>query len=456
MRFPPWYGREGSATGGTNRKYRRGVSGLLGDWSDLGSLERIAAGVRDGSLDPVSLVERALRRAYETARLNAVVHIDAEGARRAAAEHDRKGLLAGIPVLVKEIVEVAGWPFRCGSAAYEDRVGEQDADVVRRLRLAGAIPVGLTYSHEFAYGCTGTSNRLGPCRNPHDLSRMTGGSSAGAAAAVAAGVVPLAIGTDTAGSVRIPAALCGTTGVIPSRGTLPTTGVFPLSQTLDRLGVLTTTVPDATHALTALTTALTQSSGTTGRVGVVVNPEQLELDGEVGAAWEAVLGRLRGEGWDLREVRLPEWKDVDSTAYDVQGPEAAAIHAGRDTTAYQPDVQERLREAAAVPGWRYVKALARASELTRQTLDLLDGLDAIALPTVLTTAPPIDATEIGGHSVRSRLLRNTRLANLTGLPALTLPLPTTALPAGLQLLAATDTALLTTATRLEHHLHHHP
>src|SRR5689334_2941016 len=191
------------------RRHDAAVS-VSSPWSDgsVRTLEETAAGVRNGSLDPVELVEGALARAADAAELNAVVHLDVEGARKTAAAHDRTGALAGVPVLVKEIVEVEGLPYRCGSASMDD-VGRKDAEVVRRLRAAGAIIIGLSHTHEFAYGCTGTSNRVGPCRNPHDLSRMTGGSSSGSAAAVAAGVVPLAIGTDTAGSVRIPAALCG-------------------------------------------------------------------------------------------------------------------------------------------------------------------------------------------------------------------------------------------------------
>ena len=157
------------------------------------------------------------------------MHLDVDGARKAAAAHNRTGALAGVPVLVKEIIEVEGLPYRCGSASM-DEVGQQDADVVRRLRAAGAIVIGLSHTHEFAYGCTGTSNRVGPCRNPHDPSRMTGGSSSGSAAAVAAGVVPLAIGTDTAGSVRIPAALCGVVGFKPSYDTLPTDRGLPVVQ----------------------------------------------------------------------------------------------------------------------------------------------------------------------------------------------------------------------------------
>ena len=128
----------------------------------MSGLAVIAEGVRSGRLDPVVLVEQALQRAEDSKHLNAVVHLDAEGARKDAADHTRTGALAGVPVLVKEIIEVEGLPYRCGSASM-DEIGQRDAEVVARLRAAGAIVIGLSHTHEFAYGCTGTSNRVGPC-----------------------------------------------------------------------------------------------------------------------------------------------------------------------------------------------------------------------------------------------------------------------------------------------------
>jgi Asp-tRNA(Asn)/Glu-tRNA(Gln) amidotransferase A subunit family amidase len=422
-----------------------GMTRRLGDWHDLGTLERIAAAVRAGDLDPVDLTSRALRRAAESADLNAVVHLDAEGAMAAAADHDRRGPLAGIPVLVKEIVEVEGWPFRCGSASFEDRVGVRDAEIVRRLRAAGAVLVGLSHSHEFAYGPTGTSNRIGPCRNPHDPDRMTGGSSAGAAAAVAAGVVPLAIGTDTAGSVRIPAALCGVVGAKPAGSTLPTCGVFPLSQTLDTVGVLTRSVADAAYALEVLSEQ-SLSAAATGVFGVAVNPECEPFEPEVGRAWSAALDRLLAAGARLEDVALPDWATMAATATGLQAPEAVAIHQGRDMSAYQPDVRERLRAAAEVPAWRYVKARAAAVELGATVSDLLADLDAVLSPTVPIVAPPLDATHVGTVQVRDHLLRITRPANLTGHPAWSVPVPAAGLPVGLQILA-TDNARAAAAAR---------
>lgn len=411
-------------------------AGWCDEW--VMALEEIAAGVRAGRLDPVVLVEEALGRVGEWERLNAVVHLDVEGARKAAADHSRLGALAGVPVLVKEIIEVEGLPFRCGSASM-DGIGRRDAEVVARFRAAGAIVIGLGHSHEFAYGCTGTSNRVGPCRNPCDLTRMTGGSSSGAAAAVAAGIVPLAIGTDTAGSVRIPAALCGVVGFKPAYGTLPVDGVFPLAQSLDHVGVLTTTVADAAYALEAITgTVRAPDQGAAPRLGMVVNEEYLDYTPDLGAVWERAISRIEAMGAVISDVRLPDWAESSEVAADIQGPEAAANHAGRSTERYQPDVQERLREAAAVSVERYDAARSRAVEISKTMDDLLRQVDAVITPTVLTTAPPIDVvdTNAGALAVRAQLLKNTRLANLTGHPAITVPLPTTGLPVGLQVIAS--------------------
>jgi aspartyl-tRNA(Asn)/glutamyl-tRNA(Gln) amidotransferase subunit A len=414
-------------------------------------IEQVAAAVRSGAVDPVDLVERALQRAEETAELNAVVHLDAEGARKTAAGHDRTGALAGIPVLVKELIEVEGLPFRCGSHTMNE-VGKTDADVVRRLRAAGAIVIGLSHTHEFAYGVTGTSNRAGPCHNPHDPSRITGGSSAGAGAAVAAGVVPLAIGTDTAGSVRIPAALCGVVGFKPLRNTLPTDGVFPLAQSLDHVGVLTTSVADAQYAIDSLTGVPTARTASPPRLGLVSNPEHLDCSPDVLQAYSTAIARLRAEGAATSDVEVPDWLEVIMTGGDLQGPEAVANHVGRAVEDYQPDVQQRLQEAAEVPAWRYVKARARTAELIAELGEILGGFDAILLPTVQLVAPTFAEYEHDPVGIRLKLLRNTPLASLTGYPAYSLPLPVEGLPIGLQIVALDNESASAVAAWIEHAL----
>lgn len=413
-------------------------------------IQSIADGVRAGELDPVELTEQALARAADAAGLNAVVHLDPEGALRAAAQV-RDGALAGVPLLVKEIIMVADLPYPCGSARCANQISLGDAEVVRRARAAGAVIIGLSHSHEFAYGCTGESNVTGPCRNPHDPSRMTGGSSSGSAAAVAAGVVPLALGTDTAGSVRIPAALCGAVGAMPSRGTFSAVGVYPLSVSLDRVGVLTTSVADARYAVAALAgLELGPPGGGPPRLGVVTDPDLLDCSAEVSAAYRAALDQL-GDA-ELVEVRIPEWDELAEVAFDVQGPEAAAVHTG-STDGLQPDVVERLRVAREVPGWRYVEARRLMDPLTAAVGRLLSTVDALVLPTVPIVAPPLGASSAevasGTHPVRDLLLRNNRPVNVTPYPALSIPVPSPGLPVGLQVIARDNPTVFAAAEWME-------
>jgi len=405
-------------------------------------IETVAARVRAGELDPVLLVQEALNRAEKAADLNAVVHLDAAAAIDSArlVARDRRGALAGIPILVKEIIEVAGLPFRCGSTVFEDRIGQRDAEVVRRAGAEGAIVIGLAHSHEFAYGCTGTSNRAGPCRNPADLSRMAGGSSAGSAAAVAAGVVSLALGTDTSGSVRLPAALCGVVGAKPARGTLPLDGVFPLAASLDHVGVLTRSATDAEYAVRILSgaDATVPEEPVSGfpTVGVVANLEALDCAPEVRVAFEAALAAVFAAGAPMFDVELPDWATMVAAVSDIQGPEAAAVHAellAAQADDYQADVRNKLWAAMEVPGWRYVWARAQAGAVRRDVTRALSSCDAVVMPTVPIVAPGLDEDEI---QVRDLLLRNTRPPSLTGLAAISIPIPSGGgLPVGLQVVA---------------------
>lgn len=409
------------------------------------SIESVAARVRSGDLDPVSLVEEALSRAEKSVDLNAVVYLDAEAALDSArlVARDRRGALAGIPILVKEVIEVAGLPFRCGSNVFLDRIGERDAEVVRRAGAEGAIVIGLAHSHEFAYGCTGTSNRVGPCRNPADLTRITGGSSAGSAAAVAAGVVTLALGTDTSGSVRLPAALCGVVGVKPARGTLPLDGVFPLAESLDHVGLFTRSVADAQYAVGVLAGVAASHAvdppGGFPTIGVVSNSDALDCAPEVWRAYDAVLAAVFMAGAPMFDVALPDWAAMIAAVIDTQGPEAAAVHAellAARPDDYQPDVRDKLWAAMEIPGWRYVWARAHAVTAKEELDRCLATCDAVVMPTVPIVAPSLDEDEI---EVRDLLLRNTRPASLTGHAAISIPMPVDGgLPAGLQVIATDD------------------
>jgi aspartyl-tRNA(Asn)/glutamyl-tRNA(Gln) amidotransferase subunit A len=274
---------------------------------------------------------------------------------------------------------------------------------------------------------------------------MTGGSSSGSAAAVAARIVPLAIGTDTAGSVRIPAALCGVVGFKPSYDTIPRDGVFPLSQSLDHVGVLTRTAADAAYAMQSLAD-VGGLSVDTPRLGIATNPEYLLFGPGMSSAWSAAV-----KTFDAVEVQLPDWSHSFTTAANLQGPEAVANHQSRTHDRYQADVQQRLREAATVKPVDYERAREEAVGIRRQLDAVLQEVDAVLTPTVLTTAPLITeaATADGGLAVRKQLLNNTRLANLTRHAAVSIPLPTDGLPVGLQLIAASNEKAVAVACWLE-------
>ncbi|RCG29844.1 amidase [Sphaerisporangium album] len=403
--------------------------------------------MRAGVLSAADLVDRALESiAALDGPLNAFVTVDAEAARLAARRADAeraagvdRGPLHGIPVAVKDIIETAGMTTEMGSAHFAGHVPGQDATCVRRLREAGAIIVGKTTTHEFAYGPTGDRSRNGPSRNPHDPARMTGGSSGGSAAAVAAGMVPLAIGTDTGGSVRIPAALCGVVGFKPAYGAVPVHGVFPLASSLDHVGVLAGTAEDCGPAFRVLAGQVPASATQVGspRVARLVTDAPPLVDPSVAGVVEAAFP-------DAEEVTFPGVAELYQVYAAIQGSEAYAVHADRVARSphlFDPEVLDRLRHAGGIPGWRYVRAAEARESFRGRVAALLDRYDLLALPTVAVPAPPIGARdlEVGGVRVpvRDALLSFTSPWNLAGVPAVSVPAGAVGgLPVGAQLICA--------------------
>jgi 1-carboxybiuret hydrolase len=400
----------------------------------------LAAGLRDGTLTPADLVDHALAEAQRLdPALNAFVTVDADGARAAArraaeelaAGRDR-GPLHGIPVAVKDLVDTAGLRTTMGARHFADHVPAHDAGCVRLLREAGAVVVGKTVTHEYAYGPTGDTSATGPARNPYRHSAMSGGSSAGSAVAVAAGIVPLAIGTDTGGSVRIPAACCGIVGLRPTSGAIPLDGVFPLSPTLDAVGPIARTVGDCRllwHALAA-----PRPADGPARIGWVP-PETFH------PADEAVTRAARALVPNAAAVDVPYARELLAAYRLIQGSEAYAIHAERIATApelFSEELLDRLAAAERVRGWEYVRALADRRAAVAAIPELFAGHDVLALPTVPITAPPVGARQarVGGTQieVRAALLALTSPWSVLGLPALSVPAGLVdGMPVGLQL-----------------------
>ncbi|MGI5430852.1 amidase [Streptomyces sp. CA-179760] len=385
-------------------------------------------------------------------------------ARELAGGTDR-GPLHGVPVAVKDNVATAGLRTTMGSRHFANHVPAQDADCVARLRSAGAIILGKTTTHEFAYGPTGDRSANGAARNPYDGARMSGGSSGGSAAAVAAGIVPLALGTDTGGSVRIPAAYCGIVGLKPTQDAVPTDGVFPLSPTLDTVGALARTADDCRLLWEALVGPRPDGPGAAGqphtaprpRIGWI-DPETLfPTDSAVTRAARRTLDLLGPDEARVDEVAMPPEAllPVYST---IQGAEAYSVHAHRMASApglYDPEVLARLRDAAGVQPADYHEALLVRRRARGAIVDLLRRYDLLALPTVPIPAPLLEARTVpatgGSVDVRKALLALTSPWSVAGLPALTTPAGfVDGVPVGLQLIAPPggEHLLLTTATAL--------
>jgi len=400
----------------------------------------LAADLRAGRFTPADLVDYAFADAARLGSLNAFVTLDEPGARAAArraadelAAGVDRGPLHGIPVAVKDLVDTAGLRTTMGSRHFADHVPAHDAECVRLLREAGAVVVGKTVTHEFAYGPTGDRSAHGPAHNPYRPSAMSGGSSAGSAVAVAAGIVPLAVGTDTGGSVRIPAACCGVTGLRPTYGAVAGDGVFPLSPTLDAVGPIARTVDDCRLMWHAL-------GGTPGARAAAARIGWVRPWHPTDPAVADVVRRLV-PGAD--EVDGPDGRALQDVYRVIQSSEAYAIHADRVATApglFGDELVARLRVAADVRGWEYVRALEDRRRAIDAAGELFADHDVLAMPTVPVTAPPVGAREAmaGGKEiqVRAALLSLTSPWSVLGLPALSVPAGTVdGMPAGLQLVA---------------------
>ncbi|MFI7640713.1 amidase [Nonomuraea sp. NPDC049400] len=358
------------------------------------------------------------------------------------------GLLDGWTLAVKDLIALAGRPIGAGSAVRAGAAAETTtAEVVARLIGAGAEVVGSTALHEFAFGTSGINRHTGTPDNPNAPGHITGGSSSGSAAAVADGSARISLGTDTGGSIRIPAALCGVAGFKPSFGLYPTAGVFPLSPSLDHVGLHARNVPDLCLAHRALGHAVGDAVGRV-RLGVLTS-EVEAADDPVREATERALARLEDAGHDLVPVEGPAPETVFATSTAIMFTEAAAVHEPTlGSTRYGPDVYGRLATGAMISGTTYHNALAARRRLIEQVRASLADVDALIGPTVPLLAPTLEAAS-QDSTLPARLVANTRLANVTGLPALSLPLPSAGPPIGLQLTGLADGDLLALAAAVE-------
>ena len=303
--------------------------------------------------------------------------------------------LWGVPFAVKDLIDIAGLPTTCGSRANSNEPVRRTATVVRRLEEAGGILLGKTNLLEYAYGAVHPD--IGDTRNPWDPARTAGGSSGGSAAAVAAGVCPLALGSDTGGSVRIPAAYCGVVGFKPSYGLLPVDGVTPLAPSLDHVGPLTRTCRDAREAVAVLADSpemLTAASKPLSHLSVGVPQgylEEVTLQAGVAAAFDALVSRLQASGVTLKEVEVWEIERANEALLDLLYPEASVIHEqnmeGREHL-YGPTTWGQLQEGFTRPAVQYLKAQRFQRDFSERLRALFSEVDFLGMPTVPGARPP--------------------------------------------------------------------
>ena len=439
------------------------------------SMEEVARLLRQRKVSPIELTKLMLERIERlNPKLNAYVTVTAElalaQAGRAEAElcaprgrkgHRDRGLLHGIPISLKDNIYTAHVRTTAGSAILKDFVPGRNAPVVNFLLRTGAVLLGKANMHEFAYGVTSNNPHFGPVRNPWDVHRIPGGSSGGSAAAVAAGLCYGSIGTDTGGSVRIPAGLCGVVGLKPTLGRVPIDCVIPLSPKLDCVGPLTRTVADAALLLEPIFVRGKREQPLSKALQPLARSHEFRLgvprefffdviDEDVWLVFDEALRALRKLGAHLIEVSIPLLNETENAGNQIAWAEATHYHQQSGwfparADEYSEDVRVRLELGTKVPATAYLQALETREKFIQQFhLALAEAkLDALVVPTTPIAAPLIgeEITPVGGKdcSTRALLLRLNRPANLAGVPAISVPCGFTkaGLPVGLQFIGAT-------------------
>jgi Asp-tRNA(Asn)/Glu-tRNA(Gln) amidotransferase A subunit family amidase len=415
------------------------------------SLTEVRGRLRRGELTPAEVLHACMSLAHEkNSELRTFISLcddsasnDAEAAVRAALP------LAGVPLAVKDLIDVAGAPTTAASRLLAwAPAAERDAECVRRLQVAGAFIMGKTNLHEFAYGGSGAISIFGAARNPRDPSRVCGGSSSGSAAAVAAGMCYGALGTDTAGSIRLPAACCGVVGFKPTWGRVPVAGVLPLAWSYDHVGPLARTVEDAGElfaVLAAEPTAWAEPGPL--RCGVAWKYFGAGLEPEVQAGYERALAAAQSLGWELHDIELEISEDRR-----VSNAESWAFHKGWATDhpeLYDARTLPRIVNGKKVGVEEYIEARRALERLRERNRELPHGVDVVLTPTSPILPPAVEAFDgPESRTLELTMLRNTRPFNVLGWPAISLP---AAPMVGVQLAAGwgADWALLNAARALE-------
>ena len=425
------------------------------------SILELSRPLRKGEISPVELTRDCQAKIEKiNPVLNSFITVTADlalvQAREAEAEirrGDWRGPLHGVPIALKDLIDTAGIRTTAATALFKDRIPAEDAEVVRRLKNAGAVFLGKQNLHEFAYGGSSVISYFGEVRNPWNTECISGGSSGGSAAAVAAGLCYGAIGTDTAGSVREPAALCGVVGLKPTYGRVSLRGVIPLSWSLDHAGPLTSTVADAAVMLQAIAgydpqdqnsvevvvddyLALLDRGADRIRVGIPRKFFYEDLDPEVACAVEQALGVLKSLVAEIGEIEL-----AVPTDRTLQAAESYAYHAefvARSPELYQPETLRRIRTGEKISAPEVEERRRELKQVRSEISRVFEDIDVLVTPTTPIVAPALAELKESPDLLRPRelaLLRNTRPFNMWGLPAISVPcgFTKTGLPIGLQI-----------------------
>jgi aspartyl-tRNA(Asn)/glutamyl-tRNA(Gln) amidotransferase subunit A len=421
------------------------------------TISKVTARVAAGQVTSTKLTEECLAKIAElNPTLNAFITVTADQALAQARHADKEiaagrriGPLHGMPISLKDLIDQEGVRTTAASLVRKDYVASSDALVTRRLRDAGAVFVGKTNLHEFAFGTTSEDSGFGAVRNPRDPSRSPGGSSGGSAAAVATGMSLGTVGTDTGGSIRIPAAACGIVGLKPEWGHVSASGVVPLSRQLDHVGPLAASVADAWLLYNAMQPADDQigdeleATPLKGlRLGKLSGYFFDRLDADVERGVLDTIALLQQKGASVTEVALPHAADMAAIYLHLVFGDAAEYHARTLVTRpqdYTTPVRLRLEMARYVLAEDYIRALRGKALIAREVDAALEGVDVLALPALSIPAPPLGAQTMpvkgGSDAVRTLMLRCSQPFNLSGHPAISIPCGSTrdGLPIGLQL-----------------------
>jgi aspartyl-tRNA(Asn)/glutamyl-tRNA(Gln) amidotransferase subunit A len=437
-------------------------------------------GLRNGQFSSVELVEACLQRIDTYNQdFHSFITVHAEKALQSAQAADDlyasevtdKPLL-GIPIAVKDLYEVAGFPTTAGSPLLQDALSNTDSFVAQRIKTCGGIILGKTNLNEWAMGATGENDNFGTVRNPWDRQSIAGGSSSGSAAALAAGFCPLAIGSDTGGSIRVPAALCGVVGMKPSYGRISLNGVIPLSWTLDHAGSMARTVRDVAILVNVLAGPDPRDERTWGMpIDNYIDTLEDGIDGiriaypemsaftacssDVCSMMSLAVQTVEALGANTKETSLAWILDARTKNRTIIAVESNVLHHDQlmhNPDRYSPPALERLRKGQAVSSIEYGQALLARGEFRRAFRSLFDKVDILITPTTPIPAPKLDDENEMAYA-REHLSTFLGAFNLTGLPAISIPwtMASNGLPIGLQIIGGEgrDSLVLRTAHAIE-------